>query len=238
MTSKIIALQSFCRISLVPLVCLLSACQSGHNDVYLYYGINADDKEKSYDGIFNDFESSNGSLSGIWWDIYSERQSSQELADVSVKVDWVDDIAKQAFKISFNRQGYGANITVNPDGGYAENIVDDKHSLSFKLKGEKDVCVGIRYMESDGEFWMYGTKLNEYIQFCPKGSDEWVTHHVDLDSKQWVFFPYSGNLNLGNKKREKRRVVKVVFEVGKNGNFTLKKGEGQLYLDDIRLASL
>lgn len=216
---------------------LLSACQA-NNDIYLYYGINEDDSEKSFDGIFNDFESSNGSLSGIWWDIYSERQSSQALAAVTAKVDWVDDTANQAFKVRFNRQGYGANITVNPDGGYAENIVDSRHYLSFKIKGQDDTCVGLRYMESDGEFWMYGTKLNEYIQFCPSSEDEWVDHKVDLDSKKWIFFPYSGNLNLGNKQRERKRVVKVVFEVGKNGNFTLKKGEGEILIDDIRLVSI
>lgn len=214
---------------------VVSNCSSVKENipVYRYLGFEHITGENANDGIFQDFSEDSGHVGGFWWDTKSATRGFKN-ADINT---YLKNHNKHGTLVSeFERGGHGINFTVLPKGNTPE-ITIDKDKITFEMKASEQDCVGLRIMEEDGEVWGFGPKLFEYRQFCGSPSGEWITHHVPFspESKEWFFFPYSGNRHLGDKTFAITALLQIHFEMGKHGKYNLKSGHGKIKLRNIRV---
>ena len=150
---------------------------------------------------------------------------------------------KYALKITFDSQGYGANITFRCKGSVPANAENASY-LVFKAKyipigaSYNSVGLKIRIFDNDGEIWAIthreGIIKDDFetqdIEI-PK-SDKLKDYRLDLkfyrdERTQWKF-DYDGNAKGGDLTPSFEKISRITFD------FLPRGIEGVLILDDIR----
>ncbi|NEQ55123.1 MAG: hypothetical protein F6K11_34220, partial [Leptolyngbya sp. SIO3F4] len=108
--------------------------------------------------------------------------------------------------------------------------------LTFEARSSDPVCVGIRFMDRDGEIWAYGTAPLDYKRLCVEPDQEWTKFTVPLTSNHldWFKFEHSGNVDLGNQVMEASLIAGLEFELGLTGEYYFTPGTASFDLRDIK----
>ncbi len=205
-------------------------------DIYRYHGLKSAQGLEAKDGIFQDFSETSDNLGKIWADPDAiEHQGSQP--------SWVKGIVNRTgiqphLTIEFARQGYGANLAISPKNRTPEIIPTDA-VLQFEARSNEPACMGLRFMDRDGEIWTYGPKVLEYDRLCVDPNNQWTHFSIPIAAQHpnWLKFPHSGNIDLGNDSLEAEMVAMLSLELGLAGGDYLAPGRASLDIRNIQIQS-
>lgn len=205
-------------------------------DIYRYHGLKPARGLDAEDGIFQDFSQTSDNLGKIWADPDAlEHQGS----DSSWVKGTVNRIGLQPhLTIEFARQGYGANLAISPRARTPEKLPQNA-VLEFELRSPDAVCIGLRVMDRDGEIWSYGPKTLEYDRLCVEPNNQWTRFAIPIapEHPNWLKFPHSGNIDLGNDSLEAEMIAMLTLELGLAGGDYLAPGTASLDIRSIKVTS-
>lgn len=218
-------------LSVAAVVIGCAACAS-NPPVYQYQGLKPATGAASTDGIFQDFSSDADTLARIWADPDATMHKGKSQAWARARIDRTAEPAH--LSVDFERTGYGVSIELAPTQKTPERIPEDA-KLVVELRSQQNACVGLRFMEGDGEVWGYGKAPLDYKRLCVSGSGEWQSFELPLSAEHWFPFIYGGNVNLGNKVFDRDIVAMMSFELGLDGDYYFSPGEATIDIRQIRL---
>ena len=205
-------------------------------DIYRYHGLKPARGLDAEDGIFQDFSQTSDNLGKIWADPDAmEHQGSDN--------SWVKGTVNRTglqphLTIEFARQGYGANLAISPRARTPEKLPPNA-VLEFEARSQDPACMGLRFMDRDGEIWSYGPKPLEYDRLCVDPDNQWTHFTIPIapEHPNWLKFPHSGNIDLGNDSLEAEMMAMLSLELGLAGGDYLAPGSASLDIRSLKITS-
>ncbi|MBT9311943.1 hypothetical protein [Leptothoe kymatousa] len=214
--------------------------QNGHPqeqpivDVYRYHGLKPATGDEASDGIYQDFSRGTATVGKFWADPDAKLHDGNDFSWVKSHVNRYQP--KPYLTVEFARHGHGTSVSVVP-----KNLVPEKlpktAQITFEARSSSPVCVGLRFMDRDGEIWAHGVPPLEYERLCVEPGQQWTKISVPIAANHpnWFKFQHSGNVELGNQIMEADLIAGLQFEVGLTGEYYFSPGTASFDLREITI---
>ena len=203
-------------------------------DVYRYHGLKPAEGEEASDGIYQDFSLETATVGKFWADPDAKHHNGHDFSWVK---SYVNRYQPQPYlTIEFARHGHGTNVSIVPKNLIPEKLPETAQ-LTFEARSQSPVCVGLRFMDRDGEIWAYGIAPLAYKRLCVEPGQQWTKVTVPLRANHldWFKFQHSGNVDLGNQIMEASLIAGLQFELGLAGEYYFTPGTASLDLRNIKV---
>lgn len=203
-------------------------------EIYRYHGLKAAAGKEASDGIYQDFSLDNASVGKLWADPDAKSHDGNDYSWVKSYVNRYQ--AEPYLTVEFARYGHGANLSIMPKNLIPEKLPETAQ-LTFEARSEAPVCLGIRFMDRDGEVWVYGAAPLNYKRLCVEPGQQWTQFTLPLKSNHsdWFKFQYNGNVDLGNQVMEASLIAGLEFELGLAGEHYFTPGTASFDLREIKV---
>ncbi|MFG6101177.1 hypothetical protein U2F10_02915 [Leptothoe sp. EHU-05/26/07-4] len=205
-----------------------------NTDIYRYHGLEPAEGKEASNGIYQDFSLETATVGKLWADPDAKNHEGEDFSWVQAYVN--RDQASPHLTVDFARHGYGTSVSIVPKNRVPEKIPGTAR-LTFEARSSGSVCLGIRFMDRDGEIWVYGTAPLNYKRLCVEPGEQWTKFTVPLTSNHpdWFKFKHSGNVDLGNQVMEASLMAGLEFELGLAGEYYFSPGPASFDLRDINV---
>lgn len=224
------------KLFLFSVASITGCSQLGYIDqgeVYRLYGMKEVQAPESTDGIYQDFKHHNGNLANYWLDTDAVEHDGDERGNIKPWIDRTNE-NEPFMRIEYDRQGYGAGVTVAAKGNRPELVKPDS-KLVIVMRSKSDACVGIKIQELDGEIWLHGNGNHKYFRHCVEPNTGWNKVEIPLTDKAWFLSPYGGNSKFGNQEREHDAIASITFALGSWGKYWFAPGSNALDIKSIEV---
>ena len=203
-------------------------------EIYRYHGLKAAEGPETLDGIYQDFSLEGDTVGKLWADPDAKSHEGEDFSWVQAHVNRSQ--SSPYLTVEFARHGYGTNMSVVPKNLIPETLPETAQ-LTFEVRSQDPVCVGIRFMDRDGELWAYGIAPLDYKRLCVEPGQQWTKFTVPLtpNRQDWFKFEYSGNVDLGNQFMEASLMAGLEFELGLAGDYYFTSGAASFDLREIKV---
>ena len=202
--------------------------------IYRYHGLKSATGEEASNGIYQDFSIETATVGKAWADPDAKAHDGKDFSWVKSHIN--RNQPKPYLTVEFARHGYGTSVSIVPKNLIPE-ILPGTAQLTFEARSLAPVCLGIRFMDRDGEIWAYGTAPLDYERLCVEPGQQWtkVTVPLKANHPDWFKFEHSGNVDLGNQIMEANLIAGLDLELGLTGEYYFTPGTASLDLRDIKV---
>lgn len=203
-------------------------------DIYRYHGLKPAEGQEASDSIYQDFALDSSSVGKLWADPDAKSHGGNDFSWVKSYVNRYQ--SEPYLTVEFARYGHGANLSIAPKNLIPETLPETAQ-LTFEARSQAPVCLGIRFMDRDGEVWGYGAAPLDYKRLCVEPGQQWTKFTVPLKSNHpdWFKFQHSGNVDLGNQVMEASLMAGLEFELGLVGESYFTPGTASFDLREIKV---
>lgn len=203
-------------------------------DIYRYHGLKAAEGKEASDGLYQDFSLETPTVGKSWADPDAKSHEGGDFSWVQAHVNRAQ--SNPYLTVDFARHGYGTSVSIVPKNLIPEKLPETAQ-LTFEARSSDSVCLGIRFMDRDGEIWAYGTAPLDYERLCVEPGQQWTKFTVPLKANHpdWFKFEHSGNIELGNKVMEADLMAGLDLELGLTGEYYFTPGTASLDLREIKV---